>query len=113
VTWGIVLAYVIGKPAGILLAAGAARRRAVLALSGRELSGTALAAGIGLTVSLLIASRAFHGELLDEAKLGILATAVLAPVLATVALAPLRRRAGAAAQRRGSGPVLATPCPAR
>lgn len=62
------------------------------ALSLGELRGTALSAGVGLTVSLLIASRAFHGELLDEAKLGIFATAVLAPALAAAALAPLRRR---------------------
>jgi hypothetical protein len=47
-------------------------------------------AGIGFTVAPPIASRAFHGSLLDEAKVGILATALLAPVLAVAALAPLR-----------------------
>ena len=113
VTWGIVLAYVIGKPLGILIAARAAGRRALLTLSRRELRGTALSAGIGLTVSLLIASRAFHGELLDQAKLGILATAVLAPALAAVTLAPLRRSTSAAPARRGSQVRMALPCPAR
>jgi len=62
--------------------------------------GTALAAGAGFTASLLIASRAFHGALLDQAKLAILVTALLAPVLAFAASRLCR-------------PVLATPCPAR
>jgi Na+/H+ antiporter NhaA len=80
VTGGIVLAYVVGKPLGIVAAAaGHGFGRA-------ELRGTALAAGAGFTVSLLIASRAFDGALLDQAKVGILATALLAPVLAAAAL---------------------------
>jgi protein-disulfide isomerase len=41
-------------------------------------------AGIGFTVSLLVASLAFSGERLNEARLGILATVVLAPLLARV-----------------------------
>jgi Na+/H+ antiporter NhaA len=88
ITWGIILAYVVGKPLGIILAAGvAANRHAPLSLGARELRATALTAGIGFTVALLIASRAFAGIELDEAKLGILATAVIAPLLATLALA--------------------------
>jgi Na+/H+ antiporter NhaA len=65
-------------------------RHGLLRLTTDELRGTALAAGVGFTVSLLIASRAFHGALLDQAKVGILATAFLAPVLAVAALAPRR-----------------------
>lgn len=42
-------------------------------------------AGAGFTASLLIASRAFDGALLDQAKAGILATALLAPLLAVAA----------------------------
>ena len=48
------------------------------------LAGGAAVAGIGFTVSLLISSLAFSGERLDEAKLGVLASAVLAPALAWV-----------------------------
>jgi Na+/H+ antiporter NhaA len=85
ITWGIVLAYAVGKPLGIVIAARMASRRATLRLSSRELRGTALSAGVGFTVSLLIASRAFGGVELEQAKLGIIATALVAPVLAVVA----------------------------
>jgi Na+/H+ antiporter NhaA len=96
VTWGIVLAYVIGKPLGIVLAAWAAKssapRHAALSLGWSELGGTALAAGVGFTVSLLIASRTFGGELLDEAKVGIFLTALLAPALSLLAVNARRPR---------------------
>jgi len=88
-------------------------RRATLSLTWPELSGTALSAGIGFTVSLLIASRAFHGALLDEAKVGILATALVTPALAGAALAALRRCDGAAPVRRGYRLGAMSPCPAR
>jgi len=95
ITWGIVLAYLVGKPIGIVIASWAASKgtsgRAVLSLSRLELRGTALSAGIGFTASLLIASRAFNGALLDQAKVGILATALLTPALTVLALASLRR----------------------
>jgi protein-disulfide isomerase len=55
-------------------------------------------AGIGFTVALLIASRAFSGDDLDKAKLGALSAAALAAVLTWVvlrltALFPAQRRA--------------------
>jgi Na+/H+ antiporter NhaA len=87
ITWGIVLAYVVGKPLGIVAAARMAANRAPLGVGARELRATALSAGVGFTVSLLIASRAFDGAQLAQAKLGILATALLAPALASAALA--------------------------
>jgi Na+/H+ antiporter NhaA len=77
------------------------------------LRGTALSAGVGFTVSLLIASRAFHGALLDQAKVGILATALLAPALAAAALSPLRQPDTAASMRRGSRLPATSPCSAR
>ena len=43
-------------------------------------------AGIGFTVSLLIASLAFHGEVLEEAKLGVLSAAVCASALTWLVL---------------------------
>jgi Na+/H+ antiporter NhaA len=114
ITWGIILAYVVGKPLGIVIAScAAAKRRAVLSLSWSELRGTALSAAIGFTVSLLIASRAFDGALLDQAKVGILATALLAPALAVAALAPLRRRESGAPLRRGYRLAATSLCPAR
>ena len=106
VTWGILPAYLAGKPLAIALAAAGAGRRTALRLSAGELGGTALSAGIGFTVSLLIASRAFGGALLDQAKAGILATALLAPM---VALAALRLRVGLGGARLPA----ASPCAAR
>ena len=47
------------------------------------LAATGAAAGIGFTVSLLIASLVLHGALLDQAKLGVLFAGVLSTLLAT------------------------------
>jgi Na+/H+ antiporter NhaA len=86
VTIGIVLAYLIGKPLGILGASWLGTRRAFggtrLVVTWPGLAGTGVVAGIGFTVSLLIAARAFGGELLEQAKLGVLAAAIVAPLLA-------------------------------
>jgi Na+/H+ antiporter NhaA len=83
VTLGIVAGYVVGKPVGIVLAAWLATRRgARLSVTWPGLIGTAATAGIGFTVSLLIIGLAFSGPELDEAKLGVLATAVLSTLVA-------------------------------
>ncbi len=88
VTIGIVLAYVLGKPLGIVAASWLGTRRALgggrLVVTWPGLAGVGAAAGIGFTVSLLIAGRAFAGELLDEAKIGILLAAVISPFVAFV-----------------------------
>jgi protein-disulfide isomerase len=55
------------------------------------LVGAAASAGIGFTVSLLVATLAFKGELLEEAKFGVLATAVISPAIAWVAFQVVRR----------------------
>jgi Na+/H+ antiporter NhaA len=82
ITLGIALGYVIGKPVGIATAAWLATRlgkgRPRLPITWPGLIGAGAVAGIGFTVSLLIASLAFTGEQLDEAKVGILASIVLA-----------------------------------
>ena len=49
-----------------------------LTLSWPVIMGGGTVAGIGFTVSLLIASIAFEGRQLEEAKLGILSSAILA-----------------------------------
>jgi Na+/H+ antiporter NhaA len=80
ITLGIVLAYVIGKPLGVTATATLAIRFRLgpRALTLPAIAGGGVVAGIGFTVSLLISSLAFHGRELEEAKLGVLAAAVLA-----------------------------------
>jgi Na+/H+ antiporter NhaA len=91
VTLGILGGYVVGKPLGIMGAAWLATRRAFggtrLPVTWPALAGAAASAGIGFTVSLLVASLAFDGrpDLLEEAKLGVLATAVVSPIVAWLA----------------------------
>jgi Na+/H+ antiporter NhaA len=98
---GIVLAYVLGKPVGVTGAAWL-----VTKISGGRLrppvgwaatAGGGAIAGIGFTVSLLIAALAFHGVELREAKLGVLSAAFCASALTwlvfrATALLPRRAR---------------------
>jgi Na+/H+ antiporter NhaA len=103
ITLGILLGYVVGKPFGILGASWLATRRWFggprLPVTWPGLAGAGAAAGIGFTVSLLIASIAFEGQQLDEAKLGVLAAAAVAAASAWVVFkvtallpAPMRAR---------------------
>ena len=82
VTLGIFFGYVVGKPVGILGAVWLGSRPRLgglrMAISWPVLTGGATVAGIGFTVSLLISTIAFSGRQLDEAKLGVLAAAVVA-----------------------------------
>jgi Na+/H+ antiporter NhaA len=86
VTLGILVGYVVGKPIGILGASWLATRPALHGprplISWPVLAGGAAVAGIGFTVSLLISSIAFGGATLDEAKVGVLGSAILAPLMA-------------------------------
>ena len=102
VTLGILVAYVAGKPAGLLgaswLATRLSGRRLRLPVGWAALAGGGAIAGIGFTVSLLIASLAFTGVQLQEAKLGVLSAAVCAALLSwlvfrATALLPARLRA--------------------
>ena len=85
VTLGILLGYVAGKPAGTVAAARLLARISRGAIrppvGWAAVTGTGAIAGIGFTVSLLIASLAFHGSLLAEAKVGVLSAALCASVL--------------------------------
>ena len=85
ITLGIICAYVIGKPVGISLAAWLASRPWLsglrLSLSWPVIAGGGVVAGIGFTVALLVASIAFSGQQLAEAKLGILGAAIIATLL--------------------------------
>jgi Na+/H+ antiporter NhaA len=86
ITLGIVVGYVLGKPLGVLAGAWVAERvtrgRATAPIGWGALAGGGAAAGIGFTVSLLIASRAFTGEQLEEATLGVLSGAFLSSIVA-------------------------------
>jgi Na+/H+ antiporter NhaA len=99
VTLGIVAGYVIGKPLGIVVSAWLATRGGTrLSVTWPGLVGTATTAGIGFTVSLLIIGLAFTGERLPEAKVGVIAAAVISPLIAfsvfrIIALVPEPTRA--------------------
>ena len=101
ITLGILFGYVVGKPVGITGVSWLLTR-----LSGGRLrppvgwaavAGGGAIAGIGFTVSLLIATLAFDGVELEEAKLGVLSAALCASVLTwlvfrATALLPRRMR---------------------
>jgi protein-disulfide isomerase len=72
----------MGKPLGVLGSATLALRVRLgrRALSWPTIAGGGIVAGIGFTVSLLISTLAFQGRDLEEAKLGVLADAVMASV---------------------------------
>jgi Na+/H+ antiporter NhaA len=96
ITLGIFLGYVLGKPIGIVGASFLASRKVLggtrPAVTWPILTGAGAAAGVGFTLSLLIATLAFReGELLDQAKIGILASAIVSPFTAWAAFAVTRR----------------------
>jgi Na+/H+ antiporter NhaA len=82
ITLGILIAYVVGKPIGVIgatwLLSWLSRGRLRPPVGWAAVTGTGTIAGIGFTVSILIATLAFTGDRLQEAKLGILSTAVAA-----------------------------------
>jgi protein-disulfide isomerase len=94
-TLGIIVAYVVGKPLGICgvtaLTVRLSRRRIRPPVGWASVLGGGTVAGIGFTVSLLIATLAFHGRTLAEAKLGVLTTIIAAPVLTAVVQTGARR----------------------
>jgi Na+/H+ antiporter NhaA len=101
VTLGILCGYVLGKPVAILGSSWLLTR-----LSGGRLrppvgwaavAGAGTIAGVGFTIALLVASLAFTGQRLEEAKVGILSAALGATVLTwllfrATALLPRRLR---------------------
>ena len=93
ITLGIALGYLLGKPAGIMGAVAIAARlghlRPALSWPARLLGATV--SGFGFTVSLLVASIAFHGRELEEAKLGVLAAGVLSTLAAVIVTFTIRR----------------------
>jgi Na+/H+ antiporter NhaA len=97
VTLGIFFGYVVGKPLGIVGEVWLASRPWLTGLQ-RALSwpatiGGGAVAGVGFTISVLVASLAFQGEpqLLEEAKLGVLAAAVVSSLVAWGVFSVIRR----------------------
>jgi len=95
ITLGIVVAYLVGKPLGIYGGSWLASRPRLHGprplISGPVLLAGGMGAGIGFTVSLLIASLAFSGQQLVQAKLGAFGTVILAPPLTWVSVRMIRR----------------------
>jgi Na+:H+ antiporter, NhaA family len=87
---GIVLGLVIGKPVGVFGGAWLMTRftRAELndAISYRDVIGVAVLAGIGFTVSLLVADLSFTGEQRDAAKTAVLLGSLVSAVAGALAL---------------------------
>jgi Na+/H+ antiporter NhaA len=105
VTLGILIGYVAGKPAGITgaswLLTRLSRGRLQPPVGWATVAGVGAIAGIGFAVSILIATLAFTGTELQEAKLGVLSTVVAAPavtwlVFRAVRLLPARLQVRAA-----------------
>jgi len=95
ITLGILLGYVIGKPVGITAGSWLVTR-----LSGGRLrppvgwaavAGAGTIAGAGFTVALLVATLAFHGAQLEEAKVGILSAVLGASILTWLLFRATRR----------------------
>lgn len=104
VTLGILIGYVAGKPIGVFgatwLATKLSRGRLRPPVGWVAVAGGGTLAGIGFTVALLIASLAFSGTELEQAKLGILSAAFCSALVTWIvfratALLPRRLRSRA------------------
>ena len=101
ITLGILIGYVVGKPIGVVSFSYAvtkvSRGRLRPPVGWASVAGGGAIAGIGFTVSILIATLAFTGDDLQEAKLGVLSAALVASVFAFVVfrvtqMLPARKR---------------------
>jgi Na+/H+ antiporter NhaA len=101
ITLGVLFGYIVGKPVGILgstfLATRVSRGRLRPPVGWVAVAGGGTIAGIGFTIALLVATLAFDGAELEEAKLGILGAAASAGALTwllfrATALLPRRTR---------------------
>ena len=104
VTLGVLVGYVVGKPVAVVATSWSvgvlSRGRVRPPVGWAAVLGSGTIAGIGFTVALLIATRAFEGQHLAEAKLGALSAVVAASVLTwtivrLIGLLPAQRRARA------------------
>lgn len=96
---GIVVALVVGKPLGIMATAWVCTHRAGLdmpqGLRVRDMFPASCACGIGFTVSLLIATLAYHNALLSaEGRFGVLVASLIAAGISGALLSRQSRRLG-------------------
>ncbi|GAB7004898.1 Na+/H+ antiporter NhaA [Nocardioides sp. AN3] len=93
--WAIVVAYVVGKPLGVVGASWLVERlsggsiRPAVGWTGVIGSGTL--AGIGFTLSFIVADMALSGSQLAEAKLGVLTAALISTGVSVVVFARTAR----------------------
>ena len=84
VTIGVILGYLLGKPVGVVggaaLVTKLTRGRLRPPVGWAAVAGGGAIAGIGFTVSILIATLAFTGTTLEQAKLGVLTAALCASI---------------------------------
>lgn len=108
--WTIVAAYVLGKPVGVVLASWLVQRltggTVRPAVGWTAVLGSGTLAGIGFTVSFIVAAMALSGDRLEEAKLGVLTAAVLAATMTLVIFARTSRMSQERRNRAILGQVL-------
>jgi Na+/H+ antiporter NhaA len=101
ITLGVLFGYVVGKPVGILgtswLLTRLSRGRLRPPVGWAAVAGGGTIAGVGFTIALLVATLAFDGSRLEEAKVGILSAALGAALITwllfrATALLPRRTR---------------------
>lgn len=111
-TWGVLLAFALGKPLGYLLSAVLvrllSRGEAPSPVGPVGLGVAGLAAAAPFTLSLLIADQAFSGPALNDVKTGVLAAMLVSLTASGVAMRRLRRSPAALRARalQGDGFVL-------
>ena len=105
ITLGILAAYVLGKPIGVVSSAIVSLRLRVgsRALTTPAIVGVGAVAGVGFTVSLLISSLAFRGQALQEAKVGVLTSALAATALSWLVFRLIARLPKATRARQMAG----------
>jgi Na+/H+ antiporter NhaA len=91
VSWGVVVALIVGNTVGISLAAGLALKTGLGVLPGRvrygHLIGGAMLAGIGFTIALFITGLAFTDPVLQqEAKIGVLCGSLFSAIFGALLL---------------------------
>jgi Na+/H+ antiporter NhaA len=113
VTLGVVAGLVVGKLVGISAASALAAHprlgRLPLPVELPPIIGASAVAGIGFTLSLFIADIALSGDALSEAKIGILAAAVISAALGTAIFRVIERMQARPAGRvrvRPSKPII-------
>ena len=109
VTLGVLVGLVAGKFFGIsvttIVAAHPRLGRLPLTVELQSVFGAAAVAGIGFTLSLFIAELAFDGELLEEAKVGVLSASIAASLLAAAVFFAIDRIPRSVFARTGLTPA--------